>query len=46
MHWDTQAFLMMPVPETAFILISDIPALWREDHVRAILNLINRAFKT
>lgn len=38
------AFLLMPNPTTAYILISDIPELWREDHVRRSLRLINDAF--
>lgn len=43
-RWEAQAFLAMPAPDVAFILISDIPALWREDHVRSSLRLINDAF--
>lgn len=44
--WSTtaKAFLLMPTPVTSYILISDIPPLWREDHVRRTLNLVNRAF--
>ncbi len=40
----SEAFMLMPNPVTAFILISDIPSLWREDHVRLSLRLINDAF--
>jgi hypothetical protein len=39
-----QAFLILPTPTAAYILISDVPPLWSEDHMRSALRLINQAF--
>jgi hypothetical protein len=41
-----QAYLCMPQPGIAYILISDIPPLWSEDHVRSALRLLNQAFNS
>ncbi len=41
---DADAFLVKPTPTTAFVLISNFPAPWTEDHVAQAHRLINKCF--
>jgi hypothetical protein len=39
-----QAYLFKPTEKTAYILISDLPDLWSEDHVGQTKDLLNKSF--
>lgn len=41
---DSQAFLIQPLSQISYILISEIPQLWREEHVKHAYRLINNSF--
>jgi len=41
---DSQAFLIQPLPQISYILISEVPRLWREEHMKDAHRLINNSF--
>jgi|GEM_PF-1319542 len=41
---DANAFLVRPTPSIAFLLVSNFPAPWTEDHVAQAHRLINKCF--
>lgn len=40
------AFLIKPVPEFAYVLMSSLPDLWLKDHLEAILNRLASGFSS
>ena len=41
---DSQAFLIQPIPGISYVLISEVPLLWREEHIGHAHRLINNSF--
>lgn len=41
---DSQAFLIQPLPGVSYVLISEVPSLWREEHIEHAHRLINNSF--
>lgn len=39
-----QAYFFKPIPDTAYVLISDLPEPWSSEHVSATHRLLNKSF--
>lgn len=41
---ETEVFVIRPTSQTAFLLASDLPAPWKEEHLEETKRLVNKAF--